>query len=60
MRDSHNRLGLISLRKSANPLAVGRRVKMGEMLSTYGSAMRLFATHKIIDSGKKTAEITEM
>jgi hypothetical protein len=51
---------LISLRKSANPQAMGRRVKMGGILSTYGGAMRLFATHKIIDSGKKTAEITEM
>jgi hypothetical protein len=33
---------------------------MGENLSTYGSATRSFATHKIIDSGKKTAEITKM
>jgi hypothetical protein len=41
-------------------LAVGKRIKMGENLSTYGGATRLFATHKIIDSGRKTAEITEM
>jgi hypothetical protein len=33
---------------------------MGGNLSTYGNATRLFATHKIVDSGKKTAEITEM
>jgi hypothetical protein len=35
-------------------------MKMAQNLSTYGSAMRAFATHKIIDSGKKTAEITKM
>jgi len=39
---------------------MGRRMKMGGMLSTYGGAASLFATHKIIDSGKKTAEITKM
>jgi hypothetical protein len=39
---------------------MGRRIKMGENLSTYGSAMCPGATHKIIDSGKKTAEITKM
>jgi hypothetical protein len=33
---------------------------MAENLSTYGGAMRAFATHKIVDSGKKSAEITEM
>jgi hypothetical protein len=39
---------------------MGKRIKMGQDLSTYGSATRLFATHKIIDSGKKTGEITKM
>jgi hypothetical protein len=29
-------------------------------LLAYGGATGLFATHKIIDSGRKTAEITEM
>jgi hypothetical protein len=29
-------------------------------LLAYGDATGLFATHKIIDSGKKTAEITKM
>jgi hypothetical protein len=33
---------------------------MGEMLSTYGSATCLLQRTKMIDSGKKTAEITEM
>jgi hypothetical protein len=58
--DRINGLGLISLRENAGPLAVGRPIKMGENLSTYGSATRVVATHKIIDSGKKTAEITKM
>jgi hypothetical protein len=55
-----SRLGLISLREGADLAAVRRRAKTGENLSTYGSATRLFATHKIIDSGKKTADIKEM
>jgi hypothetical protein len=50
----------MSLRESADAPAVGERAKMAHPLSGYGNATKLFATHKIIDSGKKAAEITKM
>jgi hypothetical protein len=31
-----------------------------ENILTYGSAAHAVATHKIVDSGKKTADITKM
>jgi hypothetical protein len=50
----------MSLRENARPPAMGSGTKMACALLAYGDARVLFATHKIVDSGKKTAEITKM
>jgi hypothetical protein len=49
----------MSLRENAGHPAVGGGTKMVLGLLAYGDATDLFAMHKIIDSGKKTAEITK-
>ena len=50
----------MSLRENAHLQAVGSGAKMGRVVLAYGDATGLFATHKIIDLGEETAEITEM